>query len=67
MSIRLNRFPCTDLRPIHTADRVPWWKRNVLRDSLYINLCQAKLSYYSSKYEIVANKIDVYYSVSHLN
>lgn len=57
------RFPCTDLRPIHTPDRVPWWKRNVLRDSLYINFCQAKLFYRSSKYEIGANKIDIYYSV----
>lgn len=58
------RFPCTDLRPIHTPDRVPWWKRNVLRDSLYINFSQAKLSYQLSKYEIIANKIDIYYSVS---
>lgn len=64
IDIRL-RFPCTDLRPIHTADRVPWWKRNVLRDSIYVNLCQAKFVYLSpSKYEIVANKIDLYYSVS---
>lgn len=59
-----NRFPCTDLRPIHTPDRVPWWKRNVLRDSLYINFCQVKLFYHSNKYEIIANKIDIYYSVS---
>lgn len=59
-----HRFPCTDLRPIHTPDRVPWWKRNVLRDSLYINFYEAKLSYQSNRYEIVANKIDIYYSVS---
>lgn len=59
-----HRFPCTDLRPIHTPDRVPWWKRNVLRDSLFINFYQVRLSYHTSKYEIVANKIDVYYSVS---
>lgn len=64
IDIRL-RFPCTDLRPIHTTDRVPWWKRNVLRDSIYVNLCQAKFVYLSpSKYDIVANKIDLYYSVS---
>lgn len=59
-----HRFPCTDLRPIHTPDRVPWWKRNVLRDSLYITFHEAKLSYQSNRYEIVANKIDIYYSVS---
>lgn len=64
IDIRL-RFPCTDLRPIHTADREPWWKRNVLRDSIYANFCQAKFVYSSpSKYDIVANKIDLYYSVS---
>ncbi|XP_031632964.1 autophagy-related protein 2 homolog B [Contarinia nasturtii] len=61
IDIRL-RFPCTDLRPIHTPDRVPWWKRNVLRDSLYIKFGQAKLTYHLNKYEIVANKIDIYYS-----
>lgn len=59
------RFPCTDLRPIHTTDRVPWWKRNVLRDSIYVNFCQVKFVYLSpNKYDIVANKIDLYYSVS---
>lgn len=61
------RFPCTDLRPIHTPDRVPWWKRNVLRDSLYITFHEAKLSYQSNRYEIVANKFDIYYSVSKVN
>lgn len=63
MIISFYRFPCTDLRPIHTPDRVPWWKRNVLRDSLYIQLCQVKLLFQPNKYDIVADKIDVYYSV----
>lgn len=57
------RFPCTDLRPIHTPDRVPWWKRNVLRDSLYIQLSRVKLLFQPNKYDVVADEIDVYYSV----
>lgn len=63
IEIRL-RFPCTDLRPIHAPDRVPWWKRNVLRDSLYFNFSTAKIIYMSPcKYDIIANKIDIFYSV----
>lgn len=60
----LNRFPCTDLRPIHTSDRVPWWKRSVSRDSLFFSFAQANIIFHSKeKYEISANKIDVYFSV----
>lgn len=64
IDIRL-RFPCTDLRPIHNTERIPWWKRNVLRDFFFINFCQVKIEYNApSKYEIIANKIDLYYCVS---
>lgn len=55
----------TDLRPIHNADRVPWWKRNVLRDYFHVNLTEAKLAFNApSKYEMSADKIDLYYCVS---
>lgn len=61
----LTRFPVTDLRPIHNADRVPWWKRNVLRDYFHVNFTEAKLAFNApSKYEMSADKIDLYYCVS---
>lgn len=60
------RFPVTDLRPIHNSDRVPWWKRNVLKDYFSANFTEAKLTLSNaSNYEICAEKIDLFYNVRH--
>lgn len=34
------RFPIPDLRPVHDMERNPWWKRNVRKDVLFINLTE---------------------------
>lgn len=60
----ISRFPATDLRPIHNSDRVPWWKRNVLKDFLTANFTDVKIAFNnSSHYEISADKIDLFYNV----
>lgn len=62
IDVRL-RFPCTDLRPAHAPNRVPYWKRNILRDSLYLNFREAKISFNTTnKYDILANEIDIFYA-----
>lgn len=59
------RFPIVDMRPIHDPEKTPWWQRNVRPDFLQLQFTDFRLSFSSpSIFDILADKIDVYYQES---
>lgn len=38
------RFPVPDLRPVHSLERIPWWKKNLRDETLVIEMTEVTLS-----------------------
>lgn len=59
------RFPIVDLRPLHDAEKRPWWQRHVRPDFLVLKFSDFQLNRISpNPYDVTAHEINVFYHES---
>lgn len=53
------RFPVPDLRPLSDVNRLPWWKRILRDDILWLYLCNAEGSFKNTSQQTITTGYEV--------